>query len=98
LASIIVHVVYGFKIEDMNDDYVKAAIEAMDVFSESRTPGRFWVDSMPWLRHIPSWVPGTAAVQFGEYWRPKVEKMINVPFDAIMDGSVSLHANNWHWC
>jgi hypothetical protein len=94
LASIIVHIVYGFKIEDMNDDYIKAAIEGMDVFSESRTPGKFWVDFMPWLRRIPSWVPGAAAVQFGTYWRPKVEKMINVPFDAIMDGWVSLHANN----
>jgi hypothetical protein len=93
LASIIVDVVYGLKVEGMNDDYIKAAIESMDVFSESRVFGKFWVDFMPWLRHIPSWVPGTA-VQFGAYWRPKVEKMINGPFDAVADGSVSLNASN----
>jgi hypothetical protein len=89
LASIIVEVVYGFKIQDMNDEYIKAAVESMDALSESRVSGKFWVDFLPWLRYIPSWVPGTAAVRFGAYWRPKIEKMINKPFDAVMQGTVS---------
>lgn len=89
LAALIIDIVYGFKIHSMNDDYVKMAIEAMDVFNESHLSGRFWVDFMPWLRYIPSWVPGTDAVRYGAYWRPKITKTINAPFDAILHGTVS---------
>jgi hypothetical protein len=88
LASIIVEIVYGFKIESMDDEYIKAAADSMCALGETRIPGKFWVDFMPWLRHVPAWVPGTAAVRFGEYWHPKVEKMINAPFDAILEGTV----------
>jgi hypothetical protein len=89
LASIIVEIVYGFKIESMDDEYIKAATDTMFVLSETRTPGKFWIDFMPWLRYVPAWVPGTTAVRFGHYWHPKIEKMINTPFDAILEGTVS---------
>jgi hypothetical protein len=91
LASLIVDIVYGFRIESMNDDYIKAAVESIDVFSESHLSGRFWIDVMPWLRYIPSWIPGTDAVRYGTYWRPRIAKTINTPFDAILSGKVSSH-------
>jgi hypothetical protein len=90
LASLVVGIVYGFKIESMNDDFIKTAVETADVFSESHLTGRFWVNIIPWLKYIPSWVPGTDAVRFGGYWRPKVVKAINTPFDTILSGMVSL--------
>ncbi|KAI0092433.1 CyP450 monooxygenase [Irpex rosettiformis] len=83
LATIILDIVYGLQIESMDDEYIRMAIESMDAFSESRVSGRYWIDFMPFLRHIPSWVPGAAAVKLGARWHPVVEEMINKPFDAI---------------
>jgi hypothetical protein len=90
MASMVVKIVYGFEIQSMDDDYIKAAIQSMDVLSESHVIGRFLVDTIPWLRHIPPWVPGTDAVRFGAYWRPKIQELIDTPFDEIMDGAVSM--------
>lgn len=83
LAAVILDIVYGLRIERMDDEYIKLAVESMDVFSESRVTGRYWVDFIPFLRHIPPWVPGAAAVKFGAKWRPEVEEMVNKPFDSI---------------
>ncbi|KAI0092432.1 CyP450 monooxygenase [Irpex rosettiformis] len=83
LATIILDIVYGLRIEGMDDEYMKLAIDSMNAFSESRVTGRYWVDFMPFLKHIPPWVPGAAAVKYGAQWHPVVQDMINRPFDAI---------------
>jgi hypothetical protein len=89
LASVIMDIVYGLKIDSMDNEYIKAIIETLPSLQEIRTPGKFWLDFMPWLKHIPVWMPGATTVQFAAYWRPRVEKMINAPFDTIVGGSVS---------
>ena len=83
LATIILDIVYGLQIESMDDNYVKLVIESVTAFSESRVPNRYWVEYMPFLRHIPPWVPGAAAAKAGAWLYPKTEEMINSPFDAI---------------
>ncbi|KAI0698594.1 cytochrome P450 [Cytidiella melzeri] len=89
MAAIIVDVVYGIKIQGMDDDYIRLAAESLDVLNESKTPGKFWIDFMPFLRFLPPWVPGAAALKFSARWRPVVLEMMNKPFDAILNGENS---------
>ena len=86
-------IVYGFQIESMDDEYLKLAIESMDAFAASRIAGKYWVDFMPFLKYVPSWVPGAAAVKYGARWRPVVDEMMSRPFEEIkqkLDETVSI--------
>lgn len=76
-------IVYGVQVHSMDDDYLRLAIESMDAFASSRMAGKYWVDYIPFLKYIPSWVPGASAVKYGSRWRPVVEEMVNRPFEAI---------------
>ncbi|KAJ7776053.1 cytochrome P450 [Mycena maculata] len=51
-------VAYGIDVLPENDPYISLAEEAMRTTAEAAIPGRFLVDFLPVLRHIPDWVPG----------------------------------------
>ena len=82
-AASILDTAYGKRIHDMNDEYITAVKEGARGFSESRLPGKFWVEFLPFLKHVPAWVPGTAARKFGAYFRPYVERVRNDAFDEV---------------
>ena len=83
LATIILDIVYGLKVVSMDDEYIKLAVQSMNVFSESRVTGRYWVEFMPFLKYIPPWVPGAAAAKYGAQWLPEVREMVDRPFNLI---------------
>ncbi|KAI0798709.1 cytochrome P450 [Irpex lacteus] len=83
LAAVIMEIVYGVQVHSMDDDYLRLAIESMDAFASSRMAGKYWVDYIPFLKYVPSWVPGASAVKYGSRWRPVVEEMVDRPFEAI---------------
>ena len=83
LAAIILDVVYGKQISSVDDHYIKLAVDSMISFSDSRVPGRYWLDFMPLLKYIPAWVPGAAAAKYGARVYPQTQEMLNKPFDTI---------------
>ncbi|KAI0085092.1 cytochrome P450 [Irpex rosettiformis] len=86
IPATVFDIVYGITIKDMDDDYVKTVIEALEVVEETKVPGKYWVDFMPLLKYVPQWVPGAAFVKFAARSRPVVEEMLNKPFDAVREG------------
>ena len=70
-------------IDDVRDDYVCLAQEAVYGLSVNVVPGAFWADYFPILRYIPAWFPGNSFRRNLEYYRPIVEEMRNRPFDKI---------------
>ena len=84
MASIL-DVVYGKRIYDMHDPYISTAREAVEAFSSSRLPGKFWVDFLPVLKYVPVWVPGAAARKFGAHFKPIVDNLRDGPSDAVKE-------------
>ncbi|KAJ3556974.1 hypothetical protein NM688_g1728 [Phlebia brevispora] len=82
-AATILDIVYGIQIKSMDDSRLGTFIDAIVSFNEINVPGAFWVDSFPFLRHIPAWVPGTAFHQYGKIHRPKVTAMREDTFAAV---------------
>ncbi|KAI0370175.1 cytochrome P450 [Pilatotrama ljubarskyi] len=76
-ASIIIKVAYGYEVRGDDDPMVKTVDEALEDFSTSSAPGTFLADVFPFLRHIPSWVPGAQ-------WKRKVAEQSNT-FDQMAD-------------
>ena len=81
---------YGIRIRDMHDKYVRLSQKAVEGITLARVSGRFWVEYFLLLRHIPSWLPFSAARKVGDFYRPIVTATRNELYDRIAQDVVSL--------
>ncbi|KAI0677671.1 CyP450 monooxygenase [Trametes maxima] len=79
----IMGIVYGLEIADDDDKYLDIARRALDVFNDFMVPGRYIVESLHFLRHLPSWFPGAGFKRKAAEGRHVVLALRNVPFDAV---------------
>ncbi|KAI0340899.1 CyP450 monooxygenase [Trametopsis cervina] len=86
LATIILDIVYGMSLKSMDDPYIKLVTQSMDVLSKTKMLGAFWVDFIPFLKHLPPWAPGAFAIKYAAHWRPVVMQTVNKPFDEVLNG------------
>ncbi|KAJ7274707.1 cytochrome P450 [Mycena rebaudengoi] len=56
-GELIMSITYGIDVLPSNDPYISLAEKAMHGLSVAIAPGRFLVDSMPFLRYVPAWFP-----------------------------------------
>ncbi|KAJ3483939.1 hypothetical protein NLI96_g5970 [Meripilus lineatus] len=84
-VAMIVNITYGIKIDDLNDEYVVVAREAVEGVVRAGVPGAFWIEYLPFLKSIPSWVPGATFKRVSEYYKPLVQRMIHPPFQFVKD-------------
>jgi len=45
-------------IKPTNDPYIEIAEKAVHQLALTVVPGKYLVDTLPWLKYIPEWVPG----------------------------------------
>ncbi|KAF9002579.1 cytochrome P450 [Cyathus striatus] len=60
---------YGLEVKDKNNRFVSMAEEALEGLSEAGIPGRFVVDLVPLLKHIPFWIPGAGFLKFAAHMK-----------------------------
>ena len=80
-ASSILKVTYDIDIVDESDPYLELFDEAMEGVKEGLVPGRFLVEFLPFLRHIPPWFPGAKSQRLWAKWRAAGDKLKNLPFE-----------------
>lgn len=69
-GSIMLRVLYNYETRPgENDPFVNRANQVMEEFSKATSPGAWVVDLIPWLRHLPEWVPGTGFQKTAKIWR-----------------------------
>ena len=89
-------IMYGIKITDTNDEHILREEHVSAAFGESKVPGVFWVDSFPFLRHVPVWIPGASARKFGSRCKPAVMETRDGPFKATKDSLVRIRYTRFH--
>ena len=57
-GSLILRVVYGIKVSSPHDEWIALAEEGQKIVDDAYTPGRYLVEVLPILRHVPLWMPG----------------------------------------
>ncbi|KAJ7612691.1 cytochrome P450 [Roridomyces roridus] len=83
-GSIILRICYGYDVkEDGEDPFVSLGSTAMAQFSLASAPGGFVVNSVPALRHLPSWIPGTSFRALAKVYKGTLERMVQEPFDWV---------------
>ena len=93
VTSIVLRVTYGMKISGLDDPYVLKIQKVMEGVSMASMPGAFWVEFMPFLRHIPSWVPGNRTGKFIAEYKPLVESSRNDPYNWVRKSVVRVSCN-----
>ncbi|KIJ22982.1 hypothetical protein M422DRAFT_196467, partial [Sphaerobolus stellatus SS14] len=82
-GAIIMEIAYGMDLKDKDDPYFSRAQQVVRAMDETALPGAFLVDLIPWLKYIPSWVPGAEFQKKATRWRQCVDDMYNIPFDEV---------------
>ncbi|KAF7348388.1 Cytochrome p450 [Mycena sanguinolenta] len=82
-AAIILDTVYGYDLKSTDDRFVHLPEETAERLTENMLPGACIVNTLPFLRHFPSWFPGCSFHEFARDTRDLVVEMKNAPFDFV---------------
>lgn len=85
-------VVYGIDIAERGDRLVELIDAAMEGVAEGLTPGAFLVEYLPFLRHVPAWIPGAGFQTRLKRWRDASHEMVDMPFEQAKTAMVRLAA------
>lgn len=61
--------------------HVELSEEALAGPLEGMVPGKFLVEYLSFLRHIPPWLPGATSQRQWAKWMTAADKLKNVPFE-----------------
>ncbi|KAF8652300.1 hypothetical protein AX16_004458 [Volvariella volvacea WC 439] len=84
-AELILLITYGIEVQPEHDPHVERAEKALINVAENITPGRWLVDSLPWLQYIPEWVPFAEFKRRAREWRIHATNMVELPYQEVRD-------------
>ncbi|KAJ7092962.1 cytochrome P450 [Mycena belliarum] len=82
-AAVIMKIAYGYSVTRNDDHFVALAEEGMRVGSLAGAPGKWLVDSLPFLRFIPDWFPGAGFKAQAKEWRDTLYTQSLEPHDWV---------------
>ncbi|KAJ7118250.1 cytochrome P450 [Mycena epipterygia] len=82
-GEIIISVAYGIDVLPLNDPYIAIAEEAVHAAIAAVIPGRFLVDSIPLLKHVPDWFPGAGFKRQAKEWSQLGQAFKDIPFAEV---------------
>ncbi|KAJ6527869.1 cytochrome P450 [Mycena vulgaris] len=89
VGGIVMTMAYGLDTLPHDDPYFNLAHIALRVLSHAAVPGRFLIDVIPALKHVPSWFPGAASKRKAAEWKELVQEMVDQAFAASKDAMMS---------
>ncbi|KAI0129955.1 cytochrome P450 [Xylariales sp. AK1849] len=83
-GSLMLDTLYGYTPSPYTPDpLVKLINKVMAGFGESCVPGAYLVDLVPWLQHVPDWVPGTGFKQKAKQMKRDYVDVVNIPLNFV---------------
>ncbi|KAJ7251438.1 cytochrome P450 [Mycena rebaudengoi] len=90
-GALIMSIAYGIDTLPSNDPYVETAEAVLDAMAQAAVPGRYLVDMIPILKHVPAWFIGAGFKRQAREWKKLTDKMVQLPFQAakrlVADGT-----------
>jgi hypothetical protein len=78
----IISIAYGIDVLPRDDPYVATAEKGVHSLIVAAVPGTFLVDTFPWLKYVPDWMPFAGFKRKAKEWRKLALAMIEKPFEA----------------
>lgn len=80
LCSLVLDVTYGYKVQDEGDKLVALIEQVMTDGSFYVNLGSALVDVFPWIRRLPSWMPGTGYRELGRKLNQDFRASRDIPY------------------
>ncbi|KAF9258780.1 cytochrome P450 [Marasmius fiardii PR-910] len=84
-VSIIMRVAYGHQVKSDDDVFLKIGNDFTFILNNAGQIGNTPVDLLPWLRHLPSWFPGTHYATLARGWYKRVQEMRDDAFEFVQN-------------
>ncbi|KAJ7631344.1 cytochrome P450 [Mycena polygramma] len=81
-ARLIFETTYGLPIDNMENKYIKEAEVTFELMRQSIQHGAYILDFLPWLKHIPAWVPFSPR-RYGSKARAIIENTVDSPYYSV---------------
>lgn len=82
-------VAYGFDDPEVNKTLLHDGETLLQAFGEAALPGRYLVNDVPMLRHVPAWVPGAGFRRKFEEMKVISKRVLQDSFERAKDDVVS---------
>ncbi|KAF5348581.1 hypothetical protein D9756_009675 [Leucocoprinus leucothites] len=73
---------YGLPVQRRNDPLIHFAEHALGGSAAAASPGRFWVNVIPWLKYVPDWMPGAGFKRLGKSIRKELVQLREEPLSS----------------
>ncbi|KAI0274083.1 cytochrome P450 [Russula aff. rugulosa BPL654] len=84
-GSLILAMVYGYEVKGINDRNVIAAKNMMQLSSKMAFPGAILVNDLPFLRHIPEWLPWLSYKPLARYGYNIGQEVLHGPMQFVRE-------------
>ncbi|KAG7094580.1 hypothetical protein E1B28_005407 [Marasmius oreades] len=84
-TTVITSAVYGHRITAEDDRFLKIGSALENVIIHAGAVGSTPVDLFPWLKHMPSWFPGTYHHIYALKSRPRIQVVYDYPYEFVLD-------------
>ncbi|KAF5346729.1 hypothetical protein D9756_010405 [Leucocoprinus leucothites] len=71
---------YGLPVKRNHEPLVKLSEDAFHCAVLAAAPGGYWVNILPFLQHIPDWVPGIPFKKDAQRFREQLSRVLEEPF------------------
>jgi len=88
-GELILAMTYGYEVRGRNDRKIEVAIKMSNHGSATALPGALLVNNLPFLRHIPEWLPWFSYKPLARIGRDLGTEVLNAPFQFVRDAIVS---------
>ncbi|KAL4061719.1 cytochrome P450, partial [Scleroderma yunnanense] len=85
VGAIILRISHGYQVKETNDYFINLAEQAVDIFGKATAPGAFLVDSIPILKYVPEWFPGTGFKRKAREWKVVIDELLDRPYQFVKD-------------
>ncbi|EPQ51236.1 cytochrome P450 [Gloeophyllum trabeum ATCC 11539] len=82
-TAYILRISHGYSLSDEHDPIVDVVEKATGQLSMLLVPGAFMVDILPFLKHLPQWLPKLQFQKTAEHWAQTLKVMVDLPFEFV---------------
>ncbi|KZP13878.1 cytochrome P450 [Athelia psychrophila] len=85
VGAMVIEISYGFEALPKNDPFIDTAEKSFTAIAIAGMPNAFLVDTVPILKHVPSWFPGAGFRRKAIEWRQYSDDTLEAPFKALKE-------------
>ncbi|KAH9856137.1 cytochrome P450 [Lenzites betulinus] len=84
-GNAVLMIAYGYKAKPRTDPLIKIIEDVSEQAAQVTLPGAYYVDSLPFLRYVPEWMPGAGWKRKGKEYKANMDRMAEIPYQFVKE-------------